>query len=45
MSVDLRQIGQLSLFEQVAWRTTVQIEPNHRLVILCKSIPWEELQL
>ena len=43
MSVDLRQIGQLSLFEQVAWRTTVQIEPNHRLVILCKSIPWEEL--
>ncbi len=43
MSVDLRQMGQLSLFEQVAWRTTVQIDPEHRLVILCKSIPWESL--
>ena len=43
MSVDLRQVGQLSLFDQIAWRTTVQIEPNHRLVVLCKSIPWEEL--
>jgi hypothetical protein len=43
MSVDLRQIGQLSLFDHVAWRTTVQIEPGHRLVILCKSIPWETL--
>ena len=43
MSVDLSQMGQLSLFEQAAWRTTVQIEPNHRLVTLCKSIPWEDL--
>ncbi len=43
MSVDLRQIGQLSLLEHVAWRTTVQVDPDHRLVILCKSIPWEEL--
>lgn len=43
MSVDLRQLGQLSLFEQVAWRTTIQIEPSHRLVTLCKSIPWREL--
>jgi hypothetical protein len=40
MSVDLRQIGQLSLFDHTSWRTTVQIEPNHRLVTLCKSIPW-----
>jgi transposase, IS5 family len=45
MSVDLSQIGQLSLFEKTAWRTTVQIEPEHRLVILCTSIPWEELML
>jgi len=43
MSVDLRQIVQLSLLEQATWRTTVQIEPNHRLVTLCKSIPWEEM--
>jgi len=43
MSVDLRQMGQLSLFEEVAWRTTVQINWDHRLVILCKSIPWTTL--
>lgn len=43
MSVDLRQLGQLSLFEQVAWRTTVQLEPDHRLIMLCKSISWEDL--
>ncbi len=45
MSVDLSQIGQLSLFEKTAWRTTVQIEPEHHLVILCASIPWEELMV
>jgi transposase, IS5 family len=43
MAVEVWQLGQLSLFEQTAWRTTVQIEPEHRLVTLCKSIPWKEL--
>jgi len=43
MSVDLRQMGQLSLFEQVGWRTTVQIDRDHRLIILCKSIAWDSL--
>jgi len=43
MSVDTRIINQLSIFEDMAWSTTVRIEPNHRLVTLCKSIPWENL--
>ena len=43
MSVDTRIMHQLSLFENIAWSTTVRIEPNHRLVTLCKSIPWEAL--
>lgn len=43
MSVDLGTFKQLSIFDEMAWRTTVQIEPNHSLIILCKSIPWQEL--
>jgi IS5 family transposase len=43
MAVDKRSQGQRSFFEQTAWRTTVQIEPEHRLVTLCKSISWEDL--
>lgn len=43
MSVDLRRLSQLSVFEQTAWRTTVQLEPEHRLISLCRSIPWEAL--
>lgn len=41
MAVDTRIIKQLSIFEQMAWSTTVRIEPDHRLVMLCKSVPWE----
>ncbi len=36
-------LGQFSLFELGTWRTTVSIEPTHRLAVLCRSIPWEEL--
>ena len=43
MSLDLKAIGQLSLLEQGPWRTMVSLEPNHRLVVLCKAIPWDEL--
>jgi hypothetical protein len=43
MSVDTRVIRQLSLFENAAWSTTVRIEPEHRLVTLCKTIGWESL--
>lgn len=43
MSVDKRIIHQLSFFEDLAWRTTVCLEPSHRLVTLCKSISWESL--
>ena len=35
--------GQYSLFEMGVWRTTVSIEPTHRLAVLCLSIGWEEL--
>jgi hypothetical protein len=43
MSLDLESMGQLSLLEAGAWRTMVSMEPSHRLVVLCKSIPWVEL--
>lgn len=43
MAIDLRALGQLSLLEYGVWRTTVTIEPNHRLVVLCQSMKWEEL--
>ena len=43
MAVDIETLGQISLFEHSAWRTTVRIEPDHRLVVLCRSIAWEEL--
>jgi len=34
---------QYSLFELGIWRIIVSIEPTHRLAVLCRSIPWEEL--
>ena len=43
MAVYKRSQGQLSLFDQVVWRTVVVLEMNHRLVKLCKSIPWDPL--
>ncbi len=43
MAVDMEALGQISLFKSSCWRTTVRIEPDHRLVMLCGSIPWEEL--
>jgi len=43
MALDLESQGQLSLLEQGAWQTTIRVEPEHRLVVLCKSIPWEQL--
>jgi hypothetical protein len=43
MSLDLRAMGQMSLLEQGPWRTMVSIESDHRLVVLCKAIPWEDL--
>jgi transposase, IS5 family len=43
VSVDRTKMHQLSIFEHIAWSTTVRIEPEHRVVILCKSVPWEEL--
>ena len=43
MAVDKRSQGQLSLFDEVVWRTVVVLEVNHRLVKLCQSIPWDTL--
>lgn len=43
MAVNMESLGQISLFEYSVWRTTVRIEPEHRLAVLCRSIPWEEL--
>lgn len=43
MAIDRKSRGQLSLFEVGMWRTTVSLEPTHRLAVLCCSIFWEEL--
>ena len=43
MAVDMETLGQGCLFENSSWRTTVRIQPNHRLAVLCKAIPWEDL--
>ena len=43
MALDLESQGQLCLLEQGSWQTTIRVEPEHRLVVLCKSIPWEAL--
>lgn len=43
MSLDIESTGQLSLLEQGPWRTMISLETNHRLVVLCKTIPWDEL--
>jgi transposase, IS5 family len=43
MSLDLEAMGQLSLLEEGCWRSIISVELDHRLVILCKSIPWMEL--
>ena len=43
MSLDLESMGQLSLLEEGRWRSIISVEPDHRLVVLCKSIPWAEL--
>ena len=43
MSINRETLGQYSLFEQMTWRTTVTLEPDHRLAVLSKSIPWQEL--
>ena len=43
MAIDEKSTGQYSLFELGMWRTTVSIEPTHRLAVLCRSIPWEDL--
>ena len=43
MAIKDNSTGQYSLFEIGVWRTTVSIEPTHRLAVLCRSIPWEEL--
>ena len=43
MSLDLESMGQLSLLEVGRWSSIVSVEPDHRLVVLCKSIPWIEL--
>jgi len=43
MSLDLESMGQLSLLEQGGWKSIISVEPDHRLVVLCKSIPWMEL--
>ena len=44
MAIDQKSLGQLSLFEVGMWRTTVSLEPTHRLAVLCRSIPWVELK-
>jgi transposase, IS5 family len=43
MSLDLASMGQLSLLEEGRWRSIISVEPDHRLVVLCKSIPWLEV--
>jgi hypothetical protein len=43
MSLDLESMGQLSLLGEGRWRSIISVEPDHRLVVLCKSIPWMEL--
>jgi len=43
MAVSMETWGQISLFEHCYWRTTVRIESDHRLAVLCRTIPWEEL--
>ena len=43
MSVDLRSVGQMTLFESTLWRTVVVLEVNHRLITLCQSMEWENL--
>ena len=43
MAVNLEAKGQLSLFERCSWRTTIRIEPDHRLAVLCRAIGWEGL--
>ncbi len=43
MSLDLESMGQLSLLEEGRWRSIISVDPDHRLVVLCKSIPWMEL--
>ena len=42
MSLDLESLGQMSLLEVGGWRSIISVEPDHRLVVLCKSIPWIE---
>jgi len=39
----MEALGQRSLFENSSWRTTVRIDPDHRLAVLCRAIAWEEL--
>jgi transposase, IS5 family len=43
MSLDLESMGQLSLLGEGRWRSIISVEPDHRLVVLCKSIAWMEL--
>lgn len=43
MAVDMRSMGQMTLFEHTLWRTVVVLEVNHRLITLCQSIGWERL--
>lgn len=43
MALDLESQGQLSLLERGAWQATIRVEPEHRLVLLCRSIRWDEL--
>jgi hypothetical protein len=43
MAINWRSIGQSSLFEVGIWRARVSIEASHRLVVLCRSIPWDKL--
>lgn len=43
MSLDLESMGQMSLLEGGRWRSIISVEPDHRLVVLCKSIAWMEL--
>jgi transposase, IS5 family len=45
MSLDLESMGQLSLLEEGQWRSIISVDPDHRLVVLCKSIPWVELMV
>ena len=43
MSLDLESMGQMCLLEEGSWRSIISVEPTHRLVVLCKSLPWTEL--